>query len=129
MPERRLIFLGGDEGDGSLLHEGVALTEGAVLPLVHRRSPWREPKGEAKGVKRVILGSHSRRADVRLEGPGIHAEHVRFYFPPAGPPEARPLLPGSLHVNGRPAEALEWIPLSGGEELRIGTWRFRYEEG
>lgn len=79
---------------------------------------------------RVILGSHPDRADLLLRGEGIRPEHFRVYFRPevAGSTEARPLLECPGHLNGRELEPLEWARLQTGDELSVGSWRFRYEE-
>lgn len=125
--KKQLVFLAGDRARGDLLWEGVPLAPGTILGLVRKRSPWGKSTPDGQSVERVIVGSHPERADVLLCGAGIHAEHVRFYFPSSGPPEVRPLLADSLQVNGKPREALEWITLAGGEELWLGPWLFRYE--
>lgn len=119
-----------------LLASGAPLEPGAVLPLVRVRSPWRE-EGD---VERVIVGSHASRADLRLEGEGIRAEHVRLYFPrtaaAASTAEASSaaadilaLHAGSTRVEGRAVGPGEWTALTGGEVIELAGWRFRYEAG
>ena len=124
---RRLVFLGGPEGGERLLLEGSPLTELAEIPLARKRSPW----NSARDVERVIVGSHPGRADVRLEGAGIHAEHVRLYLPRDATAAADLLSihPGSTRAGGKPIEPRDWAQLTGGETIELGPWRFRYEAG
>lgn len=81
-------------------------------------------------MERVIVGSHEARADVLLNGEGIYPEHVRLYISREGgvPADLLVIHPASTRVNGRAVEPREWTSLSGGEELELGPWRFRYEE-
>lgn len=125
----RLIYLGpidvlGSAAPKALECEGKLLEPGDVLVLERRRSPWKL----LRGIERVIVGSHPGRADLRLDGEGIHPEHVRFYIDTGGgPTDVRPLKEQSTWVNGVPVEALEWSYVHGGEEIRVASWRFRYE--
>jgi len=122
---RRLVFLGA-RGDERLRGEGKLLEPGDALILERRRSPW----NPHRDVERVIVGSHRQRADVLLEGEGVHPEHVRLYFPRSGGPlDLSAILPDSTRVNDRPVEPRDWTQLAGGEELCLGPWRFRYEAG
>jgi hypothetical protein len=120
---RRLVFLGAG-GEERLRGEGKLLEPGDVLVLERRRSPW----NPHRDVDRVIVGSHRQRADVLLEGKGVHPEHVRLYLPRSeGPVDLCPIRPESTRVNDRAVEPREWTQLAGGEELCLGPWRFRYE--
>jgi hypothetical protein len=123
---RRLVFLGGPEGE-PLLHEGAPIATAAAIPLVRKRSPW----NPARDVERVIVGSHPGRADVRIEGAGIRPEHVRIYLPrdEAAPADLLAIHAGSTRVAGKAVEPRDWSPLAGGEVIEIGPWRFRYETG
>lgn len=143
-----LCFLGPSSAGAAppLLCEGAPLEPGQSVPLVHRRSPWRADGS----VRRVILGSHPSRADVRLEAPDLRPEHLRIYLTlspataktgappveralaerlPAARPlvEVRPLAGAAVRVNRRALEELEWRRLEGGEEIQLGSWRFRLE--
>lgn len=123
----RLVFLGAAEvsrGLEPLRCEGEALAAGAGLPLVRKRSPW-NPRWEAE---RVIVGSDPARADVLLEGIGIHPEHLRLYVSRSGGPiDLRSLEPQSTRLDGEPVKPLEWRRLRGGELIELGPWRFRFE--
>ena len=123
---RRLVFLGNVKGQGGLLFEGQPLPPNQALRLQRKRSPW----NPAREVERVIVGSHGARADILLEGEGIYPEHVRLYIPKESgvPADLLVINPASTRVNGRLVEPREWTSLSGGEELELGPWRFRYEE-
>jgi hypothetical protein len=138
MLRRKLVYLGpAHEGpDGApdaeqappetpLRGEGQPLAPGAVLDLVRRRSPW----GADRDVERVIVGSHSRRADVLLEGDGVRPEHVRFYLPrsSAGPDDLRALAEGAVWINSEPLAVAGWRAMAHGDEVRLAGWRFRYE--
>jgi hypothetical protein len=124
---RRLVFLGGPEGGERLRLDGIPLAESAEIPLARTRSPW----NPARDVERVIVGSHPGRADVRLEGPGIHAEHVRLYLPKdeAAPADLLAIHPASTRAGGKAIEPRDWAQLVGGETIELGPWRFRYETG
>lgn len=126
MSEHELVFLGEAAATrrprAELRHEGRVLETGTALRLVRVRSPWKP----GRSVERVIVGSHDARADLRLEGDGIHPEHARFYIDVAGGTiDLRPLHPNSMRVDNRPLEPLEWVPLRGGETIELGGWRFR----
>jgi hypothetical protein len=129
--ERRLVFLGPAAAAGAppragLLHEGAPLAPGAALRLRRRRSPW----SAGRESERVIAGTSPARADILLAGEGILPEHLRLYFPRAGPGPADllPIHPGSVRVNGAAVAPREWTALRGGEEIELGPWRFRYEQ-
>jgi hypothetical protein len=127
MSVRRLVFVAGEGTPGVLRYEGVPIGVGQALPIERKRSPW-NPQRDSE---RVIVGSHSGRADVLLEGEAVHPEHLRLYFRSDGrsPVDLLVIQPDSTRVNGLPVEPREWTQLVGGEELLIGPWKFRYEEG
>ena len=127
---RFLVYLGAcacatEPPPGVLLHEGVPLLPGARLDLVRTRSPWSPHRDH----DRVIVGSHPARADVRLTGAPIRAEHLRLYLPKdvTRPVDLRAIVPGTTQVDGKDVGPHDWTPLSGGEEIRLGPYRFRYE--
>ncbi|MBI4604216.1 MAG: FHA domain-containing protein [Planctomycetes bacterium] len=125
MVHRRLVFLGPRGSGEALRYEGRLLQGGESLPVVRTRSPW----SPSAAAERVIVGAHPARADVLLEGAGIHPEHVRLYVPRAGgPADFLAIHPASTRVNGKPVEPRDWTRLEGGEEVELGPWRFRYED-
>jgi hypothetical protein len=131
MFSRWLRFLGAEPPAASsaapeaLRLEGAVLEVGSLIELARKRSPWSPQRLQ----ERVLLGSHPGRADVRLEGPGICPEHLRFYLPRdgKGPDDLRAIVEGTVWVNGRALAPLEWHGLAPGDEIRCGPWRFRFE--
>jgi hypothetical protein len=126
---RRLVYLGPAPGAapaGELLHEGGPLVAGARLELVRKRSRW----NAHRGVERIIAGSHAGRADLLLEGAGVHPEHVRLYLPlqTEGPNDLLSTQPGSVRVNGRDVAPRDWCALRPGDEVELGPWLFRFEQ-
>ena len=126
MSLRRLVFVAGEGVRGGLRHEGAPISDGQALPIERKRSPW-NPQRDSE---RVIVGSHSTRADILIEGEGIHPEHLRLYFRSAerSPVDLLVIQADSTRVNGLQVEPREWTQLLGGEELLLGPWKFRYEE-
>lgn len=130
MNVRRLVYVGkasgGDSGDERVLRcEGQVVEPGTAFELARRRSPWRDSRPHV----RVIVGSHPTRADLLVQGDRIYPEHLRFYFPKEGegPTDLRVIHDDSTLVSGEPASVHEWVTLSGGEEIDLGPWRWRYE--
>ncbi len=107
--------------------DGRPVEPGERIPLCWERSPIWNPRHR---FSRIILGSDPDRADVRLVGTGVQAEHIRFYISNAdGSIEMRPMHGQSTRLDGRSLERLEECTLQGGEELTIGPWVFRLQEG
>lgn len=115
---------GGARESPSLKAEERLLAPGDRIELIRRRSRW----DGRRDIARVLVGTHSTRADVRLLGPGVKPEHFRLYYPLRGEghDDFRPLQAGTA-VNGRALAPLEYVPLQPGDEIALLDWRFRYE--
>ena len=100
---------------------------GDALPMVLRHPErWRR-----QDVTRVIIGSEPTWADLVLvdEPLTIRREHARIYLNHRAPEQSdfRAMKDCPVIINGQRHPSFEWINIHHGDEIQLGSWRFRYE--